>query len=172
MNLLLPHCTFQVLLARPSSCYEWGTLLYSENNPLFFWVCKRSYVSLCFSWRSAHHIARGWFCLAFGLHVCHSSSLLALYMIGMNLHDLSLGSRDRTRLFSPWWCVSTLITLSSPFGIRTTLVGASGKSLSNWNRRCHISAYLLLLWAEFENFCINQSLEHIFEDVATFGGMF
>ena len=30
----------------------------------------------------------------------------------------------------------------------------------------HIGGHLLLLWAKFEYFHINQSLEHIFEDVA------
>jgi len=31
--------------------------------------------------------------------------------------------------------------------------------------------HLLLLWTEFEYFRINQSMEYIVEDVATFGGV-
>ena len=37
---------------------------------------------------------------------------------------------------------------------------------------CHISYHLFLLWSEFEHLRINESMEYIFEDVVTFGGVF
>ena len=60
-------------------------------------------------------------------------------------------------------------TLNFPFKMGTTLIGTEGPAKLKGHCCYHINRHLLLLWMEFEHLSINQSLEYIFEDVATFG---
>ena len=91
--------------------------LTSEGGNIFFGI----------SCRDTHHITGGCFVLAFEFSICDNHSLLAFNNIRMDPHCLSSRSRNRDktiRPFSFWLWGSILITLSSSFGMRTTLVGA------------------------------------------------
>ena len=121
---------FQVPLARTSSCHKRSTFFCSENNFFLLWISKRGNIHLGFSRRSAHHIARGCFCFAFGFFIGDSSPLL-IDNVRVHPHYLSIGSRDmdETLLFL---VVRISIAHSQfSFGMGTTLIDTDRRSWSN-----------------------------------------
>ena len=129
LDEFITHRTFQVMLIDPSSSQGRGTLFYGENNFFLLWISNGGN---SFSWGNAYHIARGCLSFSFGLlsvttvHYWLSTRSEWTYMVS------PWGVETGTRPFSFLLWGSVLITLSFPFRMGTTPIGANGRSLPNW----------------------------------------